>query len=112
MTRYLTENWDAKYKKKKMSLFKRNDATAHVVGLTDDDGVWPRHFAHADMVIEAVPESLPLKHAVMAIIEPTLPAHAVYASNTSAIPIRDIAAKSMRPEQVTGTMRGTLMPHG
>ena len=82
------------------STFKRNDASAHVIGLTDDDGVWQKHFAHADMVIEAVPEHLPLKHAVMALVEPTLPAHAVFASNTSAIPIRDIAAKSLRPAQV------------
>lgn len=100
--KYLAENWDAKFKKKKMSLFKRNDAAAHIIGLTDDDGVWEKHFAHADMVIEAVPESLPLKHAVMALVEPTLPAHAIFASNTSAIPIRDIAAKSLRPAQVVG----------
>jgi len=91
--KYMNDNWDAKFKKKRMSLFARNDAPARVYGLYDGDGVWEKHFNKADMVIEAVPEHLPLKHAVMASIEPTLPEHAVFASNTSAIPIRDIASK-------------------
>ena len=44
--------------------FQRNDASAHVFGLTDESEVWRRHFAKADMVIEAVPENLDLKHKV------------------------------------------------
>ncbi|CAN0333807.1 unnamed protein product [Discosporangium mesarthrocarpum] len=36
---------------------------SRVVPLTDEGGdLWQRHFASADMVIEAVPEDLALKH--------------------------------------------------
>lgn len=35
---------------------------SRVVPLTDDGDLWKRHFAKADMVIEAVPENLDLKH--------------------------------------------------
>ncbi len=82
---YIGENWDAKVKRKKMSAFQRNDATAKIVPLTDDlaSTPWPRHFAKADMVIEAVPENLDLKHKVMATIEAEIPDHCVFASNTS-----------------------------
>jgi enoyl-CoA hydratase / long-chain 3-hydroxyacyl-CoA dehydrogenase len=102
-TRYLKGNWDEKMKKKKMTSYERNVADSNIVPLTDEKfSNWQKHFKHADMVIEAVPENLALKHKVMSIIEPTLPDHAVFASNTSALPIRDIAAKSMRPENVIG----------
>ena len=35
---------------------------SRVIPLTDDGDLWKRHFASADMVIEAVPENLDLKH--------------------------------------------------
>lgn len=35
---------------------------SRVIPLTDESDLWKRHFASADMVIEAVPESLDLKH--------------------------------------------------
>lgn len=90
-------------KKKQMTKYDRNVADSNVIPLTDESfSSWKKHFKHADMVIEAVPENLELKHKVMSIIEPELPDHAVFASNTSAIPIRDIASKSLRPENVIG----------
>jgi len=53
-------------------------------------------------VVEAVFESLELKHKVIAELEEVLPAHAVFASNTSAIPIAKLAAGSKRPENFLG----------
>jgi enoyl-CoA hydratase/long-chain 3-hydroxyacyl-CoA dehydrogenase len=101
--KYLNDNWDAKVKKKKMTAHARNIADSNIVPLTDEENSsWQRHFNQADMVIEAVPENLELKHKVMSVIEPNLPDHCVFASNTSAIPIRDIASKSLRPENVIG----------
>jgi len=101
--KYLHDNWDAKLKKRRLTEYQRNQFDSRVIGLTDSaNSPWQKHFNSADMVIEAVPENLELKHKVMAAVEPHLPDHAVYASNTSALPIRDIAAKSLRPENVVG----------
>ena len=48
-------------------------------------------FATADLVLESVPEKLDLKHEVFRDIAETAPADTVLASNTSGIPITDIA---------------------
>lgn len=52
------------------------------------------------MVIEAVFEDLTLKQRVLAEIEEKVSPHCIFASNTSALPIHMIAAKSRRPEKV------------
>jgi len=56
----------------------------------------------ADLVIEAVVENKGVKHAVMKELEPHLAPHAVWASNTSALPITDLAEPSQAPERVVG----------
>ncbi|MGQ0639280.1 MAG: fatty acid oxidation complex subunit alpha FadJ [Gemmatimonadaceae bacterium] len=60
-------------------------------------------FGAADLVIEAVFEDLAVKHQVLRESEALLPAHAIFASNTSTIPIAKIVAASQRPERVLGT---------
>ncbi|MGQ0537353.1 MAG: fatty acid oxidation complex subunit alpha FadJ [Gemmatimonadaceae bacterium] len=59
-------------------------------------------FAGADLVIEAVYEDLQVKQHVLRECEAFLPGHAVFASNTSTIPIARIAEASTRPERVLG----------
>ena len=59
-------------------------------------------FAGLDMVIEAVFEDLSLKHTVLREVEPLIHDDAVYASNTSTIPISRIAEAVERPERVLG----------
>lgn len=54
------------------------------------------------LVIEAVIENLEIKHAVTREIEPLLADGAIWASNTSAIPITDLAKASERPERFIG----------
>lgn len=55
-----------------------------------------------DLVIEAVFEDLDLKHRVTREVEPLLADGAVFASNTSAIPITDLAKASAHPERFIG----------
>ena len=75
---------------------------SRVTGLTDNDSAWAKHFGQADMVIEAVFEDMSVKHKVVAEMEAVLPPHAIIASNTSTLPIGEIAAKAARPENIVG----------
>ncbi|MGA9837819.1 MAG: fatty acid oxidation complex subunit alpha FadJ [Gemmatimonadaceae bacterium] len=59
-------------------------------------------FGNAELVIEAVFEDLDLKHRVLREVEPAMASDAVYASNTSTIPIARIAEAASRPERVLG----------
>ena len=56
----------------------------------------------ADFVIEAIPEKLELKKQVFKEIDSFAPAHAILATNTSALPVTEIAAATNRPEKVIG----------
>ena len=55
-----------------------------------------------DLLVEAVFEDLGVKHKVIGEMESILPEHAIIATNTSAIPIAEIAKGSKRPERVIG----------
>lgn len=59
--------------------------------------------AGADFVVEAVYESLDVKREVFVALDQHCGAEAVLATNTSAIPVTQIAAATNRPEQVVGT---------
>lgn len=58
--------------------------------------------ARGDLVVEAVFENADAKKSLYKRLEPLLPAHAVLCSNTSTIPISDLAAGLARPEQFCG----------
>jgi 3-hydroxyacyl-CoA dehydrogenase/enoyl-CoA hydratase/3-hydroxybutyryl-CoA epimerase len=57
---------------------------------------------HVDVVIEAVVENLEVKRQVLAEVERQLDERSVFASNTSSLPISDIASRALRPERVVG----------
>lgn len=92
---------DKKVKRRKMTAYERDTTMSRIVGLTNDNE-WQRHFKKADIVIEAVLEDLGLKHKVIQEMEQVAPKDAIMATNTSAIPIGDIAAGAARPENVVG----------
>ncbi|AYH48873.1 fatty acid oxidation complex subunit alpha FadJ [Dickeya fangzhongdai] len=61
-----------------------------------------RGFERVDVVVEAVFEDLALKQQMVRETEAVTPPHAVFATNTSSLPIHQIAAGASRPEQVIG----------
>ena len=56
----------------------------------------------ADVVIEAAPEKIDLKLALFKDVEAAAPAHAVFASNTSALSITEMAAVLTNPGRMGG----------
>jgi len=59
--------------------------------------------ADADIVVEAVFERLDIKQELFRVLDRICKAEAVLATNTSALPITQIAAATARPESVVGT---------
>ncbi len=84
---------------KRRSLTWRESAAklAMVTAGTDYSG-----FKNVELVIEAVFEDLKLKHRVIAETEAVTRDDCIFASNTSSLPITELAKGSKRPEQVIG----------
>ena len=55
-----------------------------------------------DIVIEAAVENMEVKHSIFKTLDEAAPKHAILATNTSSLPITEIAAVTNRPEQVIG----------
>ena len=84
-------------KKKQITRLQYEDQMLLAGGTVDYSG-----FGRASLVIEAVFEDLALKHRVLREVEPLLRDDAIYASNTSTIPISRIAEAASRPNRVLG----------
>ena len=56
----------------------------------------------ADLIIEAVPEILELKQAIFAEIDAHAPKNSILGTNTSGLPIHEIASVTQRPNRVIG----------
>jgi 3-hydroxyacyl-CoA dehydrogenase len=59
-------------------------------------------FGDVDFVIEAVPETMAIKHDVFAELDAATPGHAILASNSSGLSITEIADATTRPDRVVG----------
>ena len=75
------------------------DATLSRITYTGDLGA---AVSVADLIVEAVPESLQLKKSVLSEAASHSPESAIFASNTSNIRISELAAATPRPEKVVG----------
>jgi 3-hydroxybutyryl-CoA dehydrogenase len=78
-----------------------SDADAILARLTTTSEVQAA-VSSADLVIEAAPEKMDLKLALLAEVEAHAPAHAVIASNTSALSVTEMAAALKVPGRVGG----------
>jgi len=95
--RYSYDILNKKVKKRFMLKTEMQKQLSLLSGCLDYSG-----YKHNDMVIEAVFEDLKLKQKMVADIEEHCNENTVFASNTSSIPIAEIAAYAKRPENVVG----------
>jgi 3-hydroxyacyl-CoA dehydrogenase / enoyl-CoA hydratase / 3-hydroxybutyryl-CoA epimerase len=86
-----------KVDRKQYTAFEADTILERVVPVENYDDL-----AHADVVIEAVPEDIGLKRRVLAAVEEVIREDAIFATNTSSIPIAEVAAEAKRPERVVG----------
>jgi 3-hydroxyacyl-CoA dehydrogenase/enoyl-CoA hydratase/3-hydroxybutyryl-CoA epimerase len=89
--------FDEKVKRKSLTPIERDLKMSKVSVTTDFSG-----FKDADLVVEAVFEDLDLKKKMLAEIEGLGNSKVIFASNTSSIPITQIADGAKRPERVLG----------
>ena len=75
----------------------REAASAAVTWTTDLGDM-----AGCDLVLEAVPENLAMKLEIFGVLDRVLDPSAIMATNTSSIPIIDVAMGTSRPQQVLG----------
>ncbi len=88
---------DERLKRRRLTRPEHQRLTALLSGTVDYSG-----FTRADLVIEAVFEDLDVKRKVLAEVEAEIRPEAIFATNTSTIPIRDIAAAARYPARVVG----------
>ncbi|VDL83704.1 unnamed protein product [Nippostrongylus brasiliensis] len=84
-------------KRKKISKLEKEIMVSNLVASCDYSAM-----KDSDIVIEAVFEDINLKHKVIKQIEGIVSPKTVIASNTSALPIKEIAKASSRPDKVIG----------
>ena len=88
------------FKKVKRRRLKAFEADSKVAQISPQ--LSPTGFGKLDVVIESVFEDIGLKQKILASLETNCQKDWVFASNTSALPLKDIAAKSANPERVIG----------
>ncbi|WP_204795496.1 fatty acid oxidation complex subunit alpha FadJ [Oceanisphaera litoralis] len=86
-----------KVKKKQLRDSEMKRQLARITGTLDYSG-----FERVDLVVEAVFEDLEVKRQMVAEVEANCPAHTIFATNTSSLPIHQIADGATRPGQVVG----------
>lgn len=95
--KYSFDLLNKKVKRRFMRKSEMQKQMSMITGCTDYSG-----FNNVDIVVEAVFEKLALKQNMVVEIESKTKDSTIFASNTSSLPIGNIAAKAARPENVIG----------
>jgi 3-hydroxybutyryl-CoA dehydrogenase len=91
------KNLDREIKKGKLSEAEKPAVLARLKPVTDFSAI-----AAADFVVEAVPEKMDIKRAVLTEADKVLRPEAILASNTSSISVTALAALTGRPDRFVG----------
>ncbi len=94
---YVRRYIDSRLKRRRLTPFEAERAMLRVTATDRWDG-----FAGTDLVIEAVFEDIDVKQSILKEVEQVVGPNTVFASNTSSLPITEIAQASSRPESVLG----------
>lgn len=92
------DNLDRGIAKGKLTERERDDTLGHLHGEPDLRVA----ASTADLIIEAVPENADLKRKVFTVAAETAPEHAVFATNTSSIPLAQLVGAVPRPANFVG----------
>ena len=95
--KYCWDIYKKRVKRKHLGISEANKRFSQITGTTDYKG-----FKRCELVIEAVFESLELKQQMVKDIEGVCGKNVIFASNTSSIPITQIAKASKNPQNVIG----------
>ncbi|HVT45668.1 MAG TPA: 3-hydroxyacyl-CoA dehydrogenase NAD-binding domain-containing protein [Thermoanaerobaculia bacterium] len=89
--------WKKKVQRRRMRRTEMERKLSLLTTTTDWSGYW-----RTDLLIEAVVEKLEVKQQVLREVEQVARPEAIFATNTSTIPVSEIAAAAARPENVVG----------
>jgi 3-hydroxybutyryl-CoA dehydrogenase len=93
----ITKNLSRSVEKGRMTEEDKDAALNRLTASTDINDA-----KNVDIVIEAAVENMEIKTKIFAQLDEIAPEHAILASNTSSLPITEIAAATKRPKQVIG----------
>jgi len=93
----VAKNLDREIKKGKLPEVERAEVLSRISLVTDMSAI-----AGADFVVEAVPEKIEIKHAVLTEADAILGKDAIIASNTSSIAMTTLAAMTKRADRFVG----------
>jgi 3-hydroxyacyl-CoA dehydrogenase/enoyl-CoA hydratase/3-hydroxybutyryl-CoA epimerase len=100
--RQASKIWREQVDRKRLTPREMRQRLGFIAPTLDDSGL-----SKVDIVLEAVVESLEVKQKVLAAMEERIGARTVFASNTSTIPISDIAARASVPSASSGCISST-----
>lgn len=93
----ISNNLSRQVQKERMTEDEKNSILVNLVKSTNLEDA-----KDADIVIEAAVENMNIKTKIFADLDQIVPEHTILASNTSSLPITEIAAATKRPEKVIG----------
>lgn len=93
----IQKNLQRQVDKEKMTAEEKQEVLSRLTASTDLQDA-----AQTDLVIEAAVENMKIKSDIFAKLDQITPEHTILATNTSSLPITEIAAATKRPEKVIG----------